>query len=72
VVQHGVVGLLRSAYRDLFDTFGIELNAICPGPTSTNIVSTFVPRSSNLEAPAGKTGFAYEENDPETVALAGK
>lgn len=69
--KHGVIGLLRGAYRDLQDAFGIEINCVCPGPVATNIVSTFAARAGNLNPPGGREDYNYEEMTPDKISIAG-
>jgi NAD(P)-dependent dehydrogenase (short-subunit alcohol dehydrogenase family) len=52
--KHGVLGLVRSASREVADR-GVTVNAICPGYVNTAMTE------ANVEAIAGRTGRTHDQ-----------
>jgi NAD(P)-dependent dehydrogenase (short-subunit alcohol dehydrogenase family) len=52
--KHGVLGLVRSASREVADR-GVTVNAVCPGYVNTAMTE------ANVEAIAGRTGRTHDQ-----------
>jgi NAD(P)-dependent dehydrogenase (short-subunit alcohol dehydrogenase family) len=61
--------MLRAASLDLYDQFGICLNAVAPGPVVTNLIDSFAGRKAT-EKDKSTPEYEWETQQPDKPALA--